>query len=356
MVNTKNPAKKTVKKKTGLLGIMVADAKVQKAVLARYARYNTTKMRLFSFTPSDIDWERKKITGLHRIDRNWKKGLFPFPDIIYNRCYEVNEDLIDRLEAVMGKNKCFNHINHLNKYEMYGHLSQSLDAFLPETIPYDKKTAADFLTAHKLLYLKPCLGNKGQGVYRVEMKESGQIHIGEHHIQSLFIAQDLSQFLEKMDEYLGSTPYIIQQGVNVRTLVDRVFDIRVLVQKNRAGLWSVTSAVSRVSYSGCFNTSLFEHMYATQDFLQYLYTPEKAQALMLSIHDVSLKAAECIETYGSLHLGELSVDLALDCDDRPWIIEVNGKPQKNLYKHFESYGTAYKLPLEYAHFLRNRPS
>lgn len=347
---------KITKKKIGLLGIMVASPNVKKTVLMAYARYNNTSMKLFCFTPSDIDWERKRIAGLHRSNRKWKKRSFPFPEIIYNRCYEVNPELIVRLEAVIGKNKCFNHLNHLNKYDIHNHLSTSLIDYLPETILYNKNHAAEFLLTHKLLYFKPCFGNKGQGVYRVELQESGQIHVGEHHLQSKFIVHDMAEFQEEMDAYLGSTPYIIQQGVNIRTLTGRIFDIRVLVQKNRAGAWSITSAISRVAFNGCFNTSIFEKMTVTREVLQSLYPPYKAQAILHSIYEISLRAAEAIEDDSNLHLGELSVDLALDLDDRPWIIEVNGKPQKNLYRYFQSRRAAYRRPIEYALFLRNRPS
>jgi len=340
-------------KNGNLLGIMVSTRKVRKSVLVQYLRHNATPMPLFCFTPDDIDWERHTITGLHRSNRKWAIRRFPFPHVVYNRCYELNQEVIEQLEAVIGKNKCFNHVNHFNKYETHKNLSKWLVPFLPETVPYNERNAAKLLDAHKLLYLKPCYGNKGMGVYRVEMKDSGEIHIGDHHFLPKIIAANIVEFQESIRTLLGNIPYIIQKGVETQRLSGRVFDIRVLMQKNKTGMWSITSMISRVAYKGCFNTSIFEKMCLSKDALYHLYPQEKAKPLMKLIQQTSMRAAEIIELDSGLHLGEISIDLALDNKSHPWIIEVNGKPQKSLYQGFRSNYTAYRRPLEYAYFLLN---
>jgi hypothetical protein len=341
-----------VNKTRGLLGIMVANPGARKAILASYLRYNKTQLRLFSFAASDINWERKTIAGLHRSNRKWQKGVFPFPDVIYNRCYDLDHELIERLEAEIGTDKCFNHVNHLNKFEIHNHLSKRLDCYLPETVLYDPKNAANLLIAHKLLYFKPCFGNKGLGVYRVEMKESGEIHIGDHYILPKRIMEDISQFQEEIHSLIGSKPYIIQKGIDVQSLTGRTFDIRVLAQKNETGSWSITSAISRVAFKGCFNTSIFEKMCTTREALLYLFPPYTAQSILRFIYHISLRAAENLESDCSKHMGEMSIDLALDNDSRLWIIEINGMPQKNLYRDFQSHRTVYRRPLEYASYLQ----
>jgi hypothetical protein len=341
-------------KNSGLLGIMVSSPQKRKSALLQYLRHNTTNLTLYCFTPADIDWERKRITGLHRSNGKWAIRLFPFPQVIYNRCYELNQEKIDQLEAIIGRNKCFNHINHLNKYQIHKHLSKWLVHSLPETVPYTEENAVDLLAAHKHVYFKPCYGNMGKGVYRVELMDSGEFHIGDHHLLPKIIAANTSQFQESIRHLIGSTPYIIQRGVDIKRLSGRVFDIRVLVQKNKAGAWTVSSMITRVAYKGCFNTSIFEKMCLTTDALKRLYSQDKATAIQYSIYDISLRSAEIIEIDSGLHLGELSVDLALDTEGHPWIIEVNGKPQKSLYQGFRCNRIAYRRPMEYASFLKSR--
>jgi hypothetical protein len=59
-------------------------------------------------------------------------------------------------------------------------------------------------------------------------------------------------------------------------------------------------------------------------------------------------------------LGEISVNFVLDKEMKLWIIELNGKPQKSIYKDIKNFKyeqLIYRRPLEYAYFLsQSRPS
>lgn len=333
------------------VGIMVANRKQRKYVLKQYLQYSSSNMKLFCFTSSAINWTRKSIIGLHRANRKWVISRFSFPHVVYNRCYGTDYEIIERLGTVIGIHRCFNHINQFNKYEIHKNLNQWLYDYLPDTVPYNKEKALHLLDDYKVLYFKPCYGHKGNGVYRAELKDSGEIHIGHHYFVPKIIAKDTLQFQESIDKLLGSTPYIIQQGVNIRQLNNRVFDIRALVQKNEKGLWSVTNLASRIALKGCFNTSICDKVSLSKKLLHQLYPPDKVNSIIRSIYDNSLRTAEIIDTSTSYHLGEFSVDFALDSDAHLWIIEVNGKPQKDLYVGIRKQYTVYKRPIQYARYL-----
>lgn len=338
-------------KNNGFVGILVANRLQRHNVLKQYLQHNATNMKLFCFTPSSINWERKFIIGLHYSNRKWAVGRFPFPKVVYNRCYGTDQEMIDRLGAVIGSNKCFNHLNQFNKLEINNYLSRWLGDYLPETVNYDKEIAVQLLEKHKVLYFKPFYGHKGKGVYRVELKNSGEIHIGHHYFSPQIIASDAMQFQENIEILLGSTPYIIQEGVNIRKFNEQNYDIRALVQKNEMGLWSVTNLVSRIANKGSYNTSIYEKACLSQEVLKRLYPPEKVNAIILSIYNASLRTAEIIDSDTSYHLGEFSVDFALDNNAHPWIIELNGKPQKELYNGIRNRSAVYKRPMQYARYL-----
>jgi hypothetical protein len=341
-------------KNSGFIGIMVASRKQRKYVLRQYHECNTTNMELYCFTPSAINWKRKSIFGLRRLNRKWVIRRFHFPRVVYNRCYDMNYSMIKRLERVIGSNKCFNHVNQFNKHVIHKSLSQGLVQHLPVTVPYDKENAARLLEIHKVLYFKPCYGYKGRGVYRVEMKDSGEIYMGHHHFLPTIIVEDVLQFQNKIHNLIDSNPYIIQQGINIQQWNDQTFDIRALVQKNNEGEWTVTNVVSRIAHQGCFNTSVCDKVFLSEEVLHHLHPPEKVNAIFRSIYDISLSAAELLETKTRYHLGELSVDFVLDNDENVWIIEVNGKPQKDLYDGIRKEYRVYKRPMEYARFLSKR--
>jgi hypothetical protein len=338
-------------KKNNYLGIMLPNNKHMKAALKPYLNYKMTELKLFCFTPSTIDWNRKEIIGLQRLKQEWVLRTFPFPQVVYNRCYKKNHEVIGRLKSVIGSNKFFNDTNQFNKYEIHETLWQGLGYFLPETVPYDKDSATRLLEIHRELYLKPCNGHSGKGVYRVKMKDSGEVHIGPHYFSPNIIVGDVMQFSEKIHGLLGSTPYIIQQGIDPQQLNDKNFDLRVLVQKNKFGAWSITNVVSRIAFAGCFNTSVCEKVCLSEEILHLLYPPDMANAILLSIHDISLKSAEIIEANMSIHLGEICVDFVIDKAGHPWVMEVNGKPDKSLYDGIPKNNLVYSRPLQYAQYL-----
>ncbi len=157
-----------------------------------------------------------------------------------------------------------------------------------------------------------------------------------------------------MQKLLGSTPYIIQKGVPIRQLNNKSFDIRALVQKNDKGLWSVTNVISRIANISSYNTSICEKACLTTDVLKHLYPRDKVKAIIQSVYNLSLRSAEIMDENETYHLGEFSVDFALDNDDHIGIIELNGKPQKDLYDGIRNQFTVYKRPILYAQYLHTR--
>ncbi|WP_127490573.1 YheC/YheD family endospore coat-associated protein [Paenibacillus glycanilyticus] len=333
------------------VGILVANQAQRKSVLKQYLPYKAADLKLFCFTPSSIDWNKKRITGLYRSTGKWVAGKFPFPQVLYNRCYDTDQEIITRLEAEIGRHRCFNQINRFDKLEIYNMLSRWLADYLPETIAYDEEKAVQLLENHKIIYLKPSCGHKGIGVYRAEWKNEEEIHIGQHYFSPEVIVKDTMQFLVHMNKLIDTTPYIIQKGIPMQQIKNRNFDIRALVQKNEKGLWSVTNLISRVAYKGSYNTSIFDNACLSQDVLKRLFPPKKVNSIVRSIYDVSLRTAEIIDTESNYHMGEFSVDFVLDNDAHPWIVELNGKPQKDLYNGLQSRSVVYRRPIEYAQYL-----
>ncbi|RUS46989.1 YheC/YheD family protein [Cohnella sp. AR92] len=340
----------------GFVGILVANRAQRKYVLNQYLSHNTAGVQLIAFTPSSIDWNRRKIIGMRRIRGRWSIGRFPFPKVVYNRCYGSNTPLIERLGAEIGGEHFFNHINQLNKLAIYNKLNRWLEPNLPETVPYEEADLMSMLERHKEIYIKPYFGCMGKGVYRAEIDSLGDIRVGQHYFAPKTATSDSVFFQDHIRKLVGSTPYLVQKGIPIHQLDGQVFDIRSLVQKNDRGLWSVTNLVSRIAYKGSYNTSIFVKSCLSQEVLKKLYPPDKVQAIVTSIYDISLRTAEIIDMETDYHLGEFSVDVALDSDAHPWIIELNGKPQKDLYRGVPNRSVVYQRPLQYAKYLCGKRS
>ncbi|WP_282943258.1 YheC/YheD family protein [Paenibacillus sp. RC67] len=337
-----------------LIGILVTTRGSRKRVLELYQRYHNLKMKLYAFTPADILWKKQRIIGLSLEKGIWKQSSFPFPNVVYNRCFNKKETTIQRLEKAIGRKKCFNNINFFNKWDLYNQLKQSsLTTYIPDTFLYNEVNVSELLEQYKLVYIKPSYGFKGTSVYRVELMDNGDTHISLHSLAPMYICRKDESIQEKLNELFGQKKYMVQQGVRMSHLDHRYFDIRVLVQKGILGKWMVSTITSRVAYEHYFNTSMCETIYDTAKILPRLFSPENRNEILESLSELSVQAAQVAESHlGSL--GELSVDFVLDEQRKLWIIELNGKPQKNIYKdlkRFKQKKLIYKRPLEYAYYL-----
>ncbi len=337
-----------------IIGIMVTKRKFRKRILKIYQRYHNLKLKLYAFTPSDIHWKEQRIIGLSLKKGKWKQSSFSFPHAVYNRCFNKKLITIQRLEKVIGRNKCFNNINFFNKWDLYNLLKQSnLKPYVPDTFLYNEVKISELLEKYRLVYIKPIYGFKGTSVYRVELTDNEDIHISLHSLAPRYICRKNESIQEKLDELLGQKNYMVQQGIHMNLLDHQHFDIRVLVQKDILGKWMISTITCRVAYEHYFNTSMCESICDVAEILPRLFSPEKINEILQSLFEVSVKAAQEAEIQMGL-LGELSVDFVLDKQSDLWIIELNGKPQKNIYKDIKSFKhkkLIYGRPVEYAYYL-----
>jgi len=339
-----------------LIGILVSSRNSRKRILKLYQRYHNLDLQLYAFTPADIRWKKQRIIGLSLKKGIGKQRSFPFPHVVYNRCFNKKSITIQRLEETIGSNKCFNNVNFFNKWDLYNLLIQStIKPYVPDTFLYNEGNVTDLLEKYKLVFIKPAYGFRGKSVYRIERTDTDEVHISLHSLAPRYIFRKNESFQGKLDALLGlkKQKYMVQQGIRMSQLDDQYFDIRVLVQKGILGEWTVSIISCRVAYHQYFNTSMCENIYDVAEILPRIFSQEKTNEIIQTLNEVSVKAAQEAETHmGSL--GELSVDFVIDEHKKLWIIELNGKPQKNIYKDLKNVThkeQIYRKPLEYAYYL-----
>ncbi|SES28077.1 YheC/D like ATP-grasp [Salipaludibacillus aurantiacus] len=314
-------------------------------------------IQLFAFTPKDIDWENKRIDGGCFKNGQWVTETFRFPDVVYNRCYLKQGKTLQRLETYIGENKCFNSITYFNKWEVYKLLSgTSLKKYLPDTLLYDPQALMKQLKKNRQLILKPCYGFQGKRLYLLELTEDNQFKIYQDMLKPRYILRDEQSFLAKIAELTSGRKYLMQKKINLAKVEGKLADIRLLVQKNRHGVWSVTNGISRIAYYSFFITNCSEKIMEMDTVLSTLFCDEAGKkSATEDIHRIGVAASKALESETGL-LGETAIDLAIDEDGRIWIIEINGKIQKSMYHHIEDkvsvdIDSVYKKPLEYAYYL-----
>ncbi|MGO4889513.1 YheC/YheD family protein [Anaerobacillus sp. MEB173] len=344
-----------------LIGIMVPRRKQRRKILRMYNRYKgCLKIELFCFTPKDINWFNREIQGVSIENNKWKTKMFRFPDAVYNRCYLKRAKTIRRLEKHIGENKCINRITHFNKWRIYDILSSTeLDKYVPKTCLYKPKVFMNQLNQEKRLILKPIYGYLGKGIYLVELNDDHMINVYQDTLIPMYTFNDKKLFFEKMTELIGKRKYITQKVIQIAEVDEKIVDIRILVQKDLNGTWSVTNGVCRMAPYNFFITNFSEKVYEMDEVLDVLVSDlNKRNTIRQEIYDIGINVGQVLDKAIGL-LGELGIDIVIDENRKVWIIEVNGKSQKKMYHMLdgaedEKIALVYKRPLELSYYLSQR--
>lgn len=272
--------------------------------------------------------------------KNWKEGKLPLPHVVHNR---IHSRLVERSEKAkqffeklnQAKIPYFNE-RFLNKWHVYEVLSkhEHLLPYLPDTkLLNGRRTLEEMIYNHNLLFLKPVHGSQGRNIFKVEPKEecflldystfSGEIEKEFPTIQLLY---------EAIQPRLQKQRYIIQQGITLLAYEeDRPLDFRLLCHRISETEWGVTSTVARVSSKHEFVSNLSrggELLKIDKALIDHFDKKTIIQIGQL-LKEIAIESALIIDNGAEGIYGEFGIDLAIDKDGKPWIIEINTKPSKN---------------------------
>ncbi|WP_269758038.1 YheC/YheD family protein [Thalassobacillus sp. C254] len=373
--------------KKPLIGIMVTKIAAAKR---DYIKAETLQVDILLFSYNGINWKEKKIKGHFLSGGRWQKKTCPFPSAIYYRRYAANDYLVKQLEMITGKGKVFNCVTQFDKSIIHNLLKTSaVSPYLPDTYPYQKAQLLELLSKYRRLILKPCLGYLGRRVYLLEQTEDNQYRLYENiyrnisqdqslnketpadnteanflkklfsNNQNLFVPAKINtdnaqHFTDKVDQLVGHSRFLLQQFVPFDEIDHKIYDIRMYVQKNGNGNWTVSGGFSRIGNANSYVSNLCTEI---KDYHGIVTGNTKLGFHQLNkMRSISLNTAYALENKLG-HLGEMCVDFGLDKHGKPWIIEVNGRPQKKMVKRLndkELINAVYLKPIEYARFLATK--
>ncbi|AIQ57908.1 YheC/YheD family protein [Paenibacillus borealis] len=246
-----------------------------------------------------------------------------------------------------------------------------LKRHIPDTRRMSRSGLHAMLQKYQMVYIKPCCGSLGEGVIRVEQRthksrsnaggrDSDVTNKYSYRYQSGTRVSTFSDYDKAYQAIMKETrgkSYLVQKGIRLLTYSGRPFDIRVMVQRNPKGKWEATGAAGRVAHPQkvVTNGSQGGTIYPVEELLKAYTGLEKRSALITQMNGLGVKAAiQLSSVYPALN--EIGVDLALDQQLTPWILEVNTAPDPcpftklkdtrmldQIIRYGKAYGRTYNL-------------
>jgi hypothetical protein len=303
--------------------------------LKDYYKFNKdNKGVIYVCTAEHINTSNATIEGFYytaeneSVEEKWNFCVFPYPDSMFKRRFVpqmTNDILIERLG-----DKIFNSY-FFNKWEMWELLSPYQK--VAEHLPYTEKLT-DIVHLDKMLetygsvYLKLARGYQSKGIVRVEKSDTTyhftDILEGEKVIGEGRSAADFINELTGAKE--GRTFYMMQQGVEVKRHRGRMFDLRVVMQKDESMKWGCSGIIARFGKKNGIATKISGGGYALKgnEALKKVFGLNDKETFLKQkeIINICLEACNILDKAAG-NFGDLGFDVMLDEKGKVWILEIN---------------------------------
>lgn len=323
--------------------------KFHQSIYLHFQANHWTHCLLYYFSIEDILWRTRQIKGYlyDPLHREWRHDWFPLPNVIYDRCIcsskqelALTEQTRQHLLGLTGIS--FINKGSLGKWELAKELSNfpELHSHLPVTLKYRNHTDIfKMLRLYGYIFLKSSNGYGGKEVLAIkQVKNCFHITFRKQSLITLTI-KSKDKLKKLLKKFIKPKPYIVQQGIETLKLGKMHMDLRLLVQKNKQGIWKVTYNRARITVAtnsiinSTLATTIVDYKQLVNHLQQYHMRHLPSEE---SINRLAITIVERIEqAFGSF--GELGLDLIIDQAGNIWFIEANSKPTKKVNLYLEQH-------------------
>jgi hypothetical protein len=326
----------------------------------------------FSYEKPDFYVDAARKTGSEIIffalsDISWKKGTVKcwdgdepvlikrqLPHVIINRTRTnstLHKNGIQQLKQ-MGK-IIYNEHNIISKLEIHHILSKNnkLLPYLPASESVTHQSVRELLEQNACLFLKPRSSSVGNGIIRIRRKNQDMVAeinvLGQTKRQKVGINQLINIIKRKKRSYL------VQQGISLMAYKGNPVDFRVSIQKDGKGRWHYTGMVGKVAKKGAIVTNLHcggHSLKASELFLNWGWNGPEIER---KVSKLGILIAQTLDKELP-HIADLGLDIAIDEQQQPWLIEVNFRDLRITFRDAgekDKWRATFTNPVYYAAYL-----
>ncbi len=284
-------------------------------------------VQFYTFSPQDIDYNEMLLRGEFYENGKWISKIVEYPDVIYDRLrlkgIRGYNDVYEELEGIPFTNEF--HGNSMSKLEVYDQLS-STSTFDDIIIPYQRvhkvRDIFQYIDEYEAVIIKPEVGSFARGVHYISKREKNNYFVTESDTEKEYNEISLRKYL---NELISKGTFIVQKYIHTRTIDGSPFDIRVHMFKNRNDEWDFASIYPRIGvrYATISTTITGGYIGNLLGFLDRNFPKVNTEQLKQLIKSKSIVVADCFASFNTGNFNEIALDIALDIDARPYLIEVN---------------------------------
>ncbi|NHN34561.1 YheC/YheD family protein [Paenibacillus agricola] len=215
--------------------------------------------------------------------------------------------------------------------------NSALRRYVPDTKKMTRASLQEMLNRYSMVYIKPDSGTFGIGVMKVEKVSESE---GKpFRYQAGVVKKTFTSFDPMYNSILKLTRrrlYLVQKGIHLTKYRNRRFDIRVMVQQSPRRKWEATGVIGRVAHPKKIVTNF--HNGGTLEPIEkllgaYVSGPAKPKYIH-RLRKLGLVMANQLHS-NFRGIKEIGLDVALDKELHPWVLEINTSPDPYIFKRLK---------------------
>lgn len=311
-------------------------------------------LNLVLFRPRGLSRRRRRVRGYSV--PGFRPVSVPIPEVVHNRTLQSASSRSGVRWLQARGVHVFNPIVPASKHAKHLLLNRSAEVrpYLPSAFRLAPGWPARLETLQRRsgqFFVKPSFGSRGQGVIRIASAGGGRYRVdGVRHrvVGRRGLRRCVRQAARR-------GPHILQEGIELARYQGQPFDIRVHLQRGEGGHWNVPGMAARRAHSGRFVTNLTRggSAHRVREGLAAAFPGTDRERIYEHIEQASLAVGRAMAS-SYPRVADLGLDVGLDRDAHPWILEVNLRMLRLSLRdtgEHEAWARVYRNPVAYAHHL-----